>query len=201
MNHFPKGFVFPDLHRYFISINCQGCTTLKSYDDGSLRCINSITLEIFGLNASSMNALKSLFRTVEYIWIESCEMECIVDTIGGNRTVTSGNLVKLYLKEMSCLRKISEGPNQYEIFSNLTDFKAFRCPRLISLFSPSLAQSLKKLKELSIITCDEMKQIILEEEMILESHGQPICLPKLEILVVGGCGKLEYTGKLVTSKA
>ena len=37
-----------------------------------------------------------------------------------------------------------------------------------------------------------MKHIISEEEMILESHGQPICLSKLETLVVGGCGKLEY---------
>ncbi|KAK4576172.1 hypothetical protein RGQ29_026924 [Quercus rubra] len=177
-NHLPKGFVFPDLHRYYIAINCE--------DDGTLPCTNSRTLEIRDLNASSMNALKSLFHTVEYILIESCEMECIVDT------VTSGNLVELYLKEMSCLRTICEGPNQYEIFSNLTVLHAHGCPRLISLFSPSLAQSLKKLKRLSLVRCDEMKQIISEEGMILESHGQPICLSKLETLKVKECGKLEY---------
>ena len=182
-NHLPKGFVFPDLHRYYISIDRWFRTPVTPHDFGS---INSRTLEIKDLNASSMNALKSLFHTVEYIWIESCEMECIVDT------VTSGNLVKLYLKKMSCLRTICEGPNQYEIFSNLTVLHAHGCPRLISLFSPSLAQSLKKLKQLQISGCDEMKQIISEEEMILESHGQPICLSKLETLEVKECGKLEY---------
>nr|XP_023920336.1 uncharacterized protein LOC112031856 [Quercus suber] len=191
-NHLPKGFVFPDLHRYFISINWPPWTHVTLHDNGSSRCIDSRTLEINDLNASSMNALKPLFRTVEYLWIKSCEMECIVDTIGGNHTVTSRNLVKLYLKEMSCLRTICEGPNQYEIFSNLTDFEASGCPRLISLFSPSLAQSLKKLKRLSLDGCDEMKQIISEQGMILESHGQPICLPKLETLVVENCENLEY---------
>nr|XP_023915396.1 probable disease resistance protein At4g27220 [Quercus suber] len=167
LNHFPKGFVFRDLNRYYISINCQHRTPWKPHDYGRLTCIDSRTLEIEGLNASSMNALKKLFRTVEYIWIESCEMECIIDTI-------------------------CEGPNQYEIFSNLTGLVAHECPRLISLFSLSLAQSLKKLKQLRIRGCDEMKQVISDEEMILESHGQPICLSKLETLVVWKCGKLEY---------
>ena len=191
-NHLPKGFVFPDLHRYFISINFLDQSPLGPHDNGSLRCINSRTLEIKDLTASSMNALKSLFRTVEYIWIESCEMECIVDTIGGNHTVTFGNLVELYLKDMSCLRTICEGPNQYEIFSNLTVLHAHRCQRLISLLSPSLAPSLKKLKQLSLDGCDEMKQIISEEGLILESHHQPICLPELKTLEVKKCGKLEY---------
>ena len=184
-NHLPKGFVFPDLHRYYIAINCE--------DDGTLPCTtNSRTLEIKDLNASSMNALKSLFHTVEYISIESCEMECIVDTIGGNHTVTFGNLIELHLWGMRCLRTICEGPNQYEIFSNLTVLHAHGCPRLISLFSPSLARSLKMLEELYINKCDEMKQIISEEGIILESHGQPICLSKLETLEVKECGKLEY---------
>ncbi|KAF3946879.1 hypothetical protein CMV_026903 [Castanea mollissima] len=188
-NHLPKGFVFPDLHRYFISISSR---FWKPHVYGSLTCINSRTLEIKDLNASSMNALKSLLHTVEYIWIESCEMECVADTIGGNHTVTFGNLVELYLIEMRYLRTICEGPNQNEIFSNLTVLAARGCPRLISLFSPSLAQSLKKLKELYLYRCHEMKQIISEEGMILESHGQPICLSKLETLEVEDCGKLEY---------
>ncbi|XP_075644948.1 putative disease resistance protein At4g27220 [Castanea sativa] len=190
--YLPEGFVFPDLQRYFISINTVHQVFLPLHKYRSLRCINSRTLKIKYLNASSMNAMKSLFHTVEYIWIESCEMECIVDTTGGNHTATFGNLVELYLDDMSCLRTICEGLNQYEIFSNLTVLAASRCPRLISLFSPSLAQSLKKLKELSIHQCHEMKQIISEQGMILESHGQPICLPKLETLWVTKCGELDY---------
>nr|POE70622.1 disease resistance protein [Quercus suber] len=190
--HLPEGFVFPDLQRYCISINTLHKTLLTPHYYSSLRCINSRTLKIRYLNASSMNALKSLFHTVEYIWIEYCEMECIVDTIGGNHTATFGNLLELYLMGMSCLRTICEGPNQCEIFSNLTVLAAYGCPRLINLFSPSLAQSLKKLKELSLHRCYEMKQIVSEEGMILESHGPPICLPKLETLCVTNCGELEY---------
>ena len=40
--------------------------------------------------------------------------------------------------------------------------------------------------------CNELKQIILEEGMILESQSQPICLPELQTIVVRNCRKLEY---------
>ena len=134
-----------------------------------------------------------MFRTVEYIRIQFCDTECIVDTTGGNdQYVSFSNLVELRLWEMRRLRKICEGPNQYVSFSNLTVLDAHQCPRLISLFSPSLAQSLKKLKQLSFYRCDEMKQIISEEGMILESHRQPTGFPKLKTLVVENCKKLEY---------
>ncbi|KAL4619067.1 hypothetical protein ACB092_06G054700 [Castanea dentata] len=195
-NHLPKGFVFPDLHRYFIVIGKPHLAIFNPWvclgEPHLTPLLPWQTLLINDSNASSMNALKSLFHTVEYISIQSSQMECIVDTIGGNHTATFGNLVELRLQEMSCLRTICEGPNQYVIFSNLTVLKARGCPRLISLFSPSLAQSLKKLKELYLYRCHEMKQIISEEGMILESHGQPICLSKLETLEVEDCGELEY---------
>jgi hypothetical protein len=149
-----------------------------------------------------MNAFKVLFRTVEYIRIESCEMECIVDTTSrGDHTVMFANLIKLHLVKMSCLRTICEGPNHYVIFSNLTDFVADGCTRLVSLFSPSLAQSLKKLKKLHLLHCNELKQIISEDEgMILESHSQPICLPELQTIWVCDCGKLEYIFPLLVAR-
>jgi hypothetical protein len=132
-----------------------------------------------------------LFRTVEYIWIESCEMECIVDTTGGNHTVMFTNLVKLFLHDMSCLRTICEGPNQ-NVLNNLTILQFIKCTRLISLFPPTLAQSLKKLKILCLWGCNELKQIISEEGIILESLSQPICLPELQTIKIKNCGKLEY---------
>ncbi|GMY31335.1 disease resistance protein At4g27190-like isoform X2 [Fagus crenata] len=149
-----------------------------------------------------MNAFKVLFRTVEYIQIESCEMECIVDTTSrGDHTVMFANLIKLHLMYMSCLRTICEGPNHYVIFSNLTDFVADGCTRLVSLFSPSVAQSLKKLKNLRLVHCNELKQIISEDEgMILESHSQPICLPELQTIYVKYCPKLEYIFPLLVAR-
>ena len=99
--HLRQGFVFPDLQRYNISM----------HNDIFLYKLNSNVLEIKDLNASSMNAFKVLFCTVEYIWIVSCEMECIVDTTGGNHNVMFANLVQLYLQDMSSLRTICEGPD------------------------------------------------------------------------------------------
>ncbi|XP_065630986.1 disease resistance protein At4g27190-like [Quercus suber] len=201
--HLPKGFVFPDLQRYCISIDGQQLNPFSIEERGlglffqerntNFRFINSSILEIKNWDASSINAFKLLFHTVKYLRIQRCDTKCIVDTTGGNdQYVSFSNLVELRLWKMRRLRKICEGPNQYVSFSNLTVLVAHGCPRLISLFSPSLAQSLKKLKRLSLDRCDEMKQIISEEGMILESHRQPICLSKLETLVVEKCGKLEY---------
>ncbi|GMY31327.1 probable disease resistance protein At4g27220 [Fagus crenata] len=190
LKHLPQGFVFPDLQRYNISINCLSLLELQLNDNPT--CLNSRTLEIKGLEASSMDAFKMLFRTVEYIYIESCEMESIVDTTGGNHTITFTNLVQLYLQKMSCLRTICEGPNQYVIFSNLTVLDAYGCKRLINLFSSCIAQSLKKLKKLHLEHCNELRQIIYEDGKILESHNQPICFPELETIRVHKCRKLEY---------
>ncbi|GMY31340.1 probable disease resistance protein At4g27220 [Fagus crenata] len=181
LKHLPQGFVFPNLQRYNIVMLIFSV----------FNKLNSNVLEIKDLNASSMNAFKVLFRTVEYIFIESCEMECIIDTTGGNHTVMFANLVQLFLWDMSCLRTICEGPDQ-NVLSNLTILQVNKCTRLISLFSPTLAQSLKKLKQLYLVECNELKQIISEEGMILESHSQPICLPELQTIKVKNCGKLEY---------
>ena len=191
LKYLPQGFVFPSLQRYHICINCPLYPFLQ---DTPTTFFNSRIVAIQNLNSPSMIAFKVLFSTVEYIRIESCEMECIVDTTSrGDHTVMFANLIKLHLVKMSCLRTICEGPNHYVIFSNLTDFVANGCTRLVSLFSPSLAQSLKKLKKLHLLYCNELKQIISEDEgMILESHSQPICLPELQTIYVRDCGKLEY---------
>ncbi|XP_030928431.1 probable disease resistance protein At4g27220 [Quercus lobata] len=204
-NHLPKGFVFPDLHRYFIVIGEQLSTPVPPWQTlGEPLWTPGTpwrTLVIEDLNASSMNALKSLFHTVEYISIQSREMECIVDTI-------------------------CEGPNQYEIFSNLTVFKASGCPRLISLSSPSLAQPicLSKLETLEVWNCRKLEYIFpisvarglqqLERLRLgnlprlkkvfgqnregevgdceIESHHQPTGFPKLKTIEVVNCGNLEY---------
>ncbi|GMY31343.1 disease resistance protein [Fagus crenata] len=178
------------------------CSDHFFWEDNRTKCFDLRVLVIKELNFFSMNAFKVLFRTVEYIQIESCEMECIVDTTSrGDHTVMFANLIKLHLMYMSCLRTICEGPNHYVIFSNLTDFVADGCTRLVSLFSPSVAQSLKKLKNLRLVHCNELKQIISEDEgMILESHSQPICLPELQTIYVKYCPKLEYIFPLLVAR-
>ena len=199
LKYLPQGFVFPSLQRYDICINSP-CSSFS--EDTRTKWFDLRVLAIKELNFFSMNAFKVLFRTVEYIRIESCEMECIVDTTSrGDHPVMFANLIKLHLVNMSCLRTICEGPNHYVIFSNLTGFVADGCTRLVSLFSTSLAQNLKKLKKLHLLQCNEVKQIISEDKgMILERHSQPICLPELQTIVVRNCRKLEYMFPLLVAR-
>jgi hypothetical protein len=171
LKRLPQGFVFPYLQRYYISINYP--YSFNFLPNNPTFC-DSRTLEIKDLNAFSMNAFNKLFCTVEYICIESCETECIVDTTKGNYSVMFANLVKLHLQDMSYLRIICEGPNQNVIFSNLTILVVYGCTRLNSLFSLSHAQSLIKLKQLHLANCNELKKIISEEGMVLESRNQPL---------------------------
>jgi len=64
--------------------------------------------------------------------------------------------------------------------------------KLIFIFTPSLVQSLPKLKRLDISNFSELKHIIRKEEgereIIPESPG----FPELKTIIIEECGKLEY---------
>ena len=142
-----------------------------------------------------MNAFKSLFRTVEYIWIESCEMECMVDTIGGNHTATFGNLVRLYLEEMSCLRTICEG---MICLSKLKTLEVKKCKKLEYIFPISVARGLPQLERLELRDLPQLKKVYGQNreggvgDCEIESHHQPSGVPKLKTIEVLNCENLEY---------
>ncbi|XP_030939810.1 probable disease resistance protein At5g66910 [Quercus lobata] len=141
MKRIPEGFVFPDLQRYGISIN-----SFYGYHIFTGRQIpeypNSRILRIIKLDASSPNAFKLLFSNVEYLLIDSCGMEYLIDITGGNHAVMFSNLVKLSLQNLSCLRTICQGPDHQLTFSNLTVLELNYCRLLTKLLSPVVAQSL-----------------------------------------------------------
>ena len=188
----PEGFVFPNLQRYDISINSfygyhifTG-QQIPEYPDSRI-------LRIINLDASSPNAFKLLFRSVEYLLIDSCGMEYLIDIAGGNHAVMFSNLVKLSLQNLSCLRTICQGPTHQLTFSNLTVLDLNYCRLLTELLSPVVAQSLGKLENLKLSNCDALKQIISKEDRtLLHTQNQHICLPKLRILEIVGCNQLEY---------
>ena len=192
MKCLPEGFVFPDLQRYDISIN-----TRYGYHIFTGRQIpeypNSRILRIIKLDASSPNAFKLLFSNVEYLSIDSCGMEYLIDITGGNHAVIFSNLVKLSLQNLSCLRTICQGPDHQLTFSNLTVLELNYCRLLTKLLSPVVAQSLGKLENLKLSNCSALKQIISKEDrMPLHSQNQHISLPKLRFLEIVGCNQLEY---------
>ncbi|XP_030957456.1 probable disease resistance protein At4g27220 [Quercus lobata] len=192
MKRIPEGFVFPDLQRYDISIN-----SFYGYHIFTGRQIpeypNSRILRIIKFDASSPNAFKLLFSNVEYLLIDSCGMEYLIDITGGNHAVMFSNLVKLSLQNLSCLRTICQGPDHQLTFSNLTVLELNYCRLLTKLLSPVVAQSLRKLENLKLSNCNALKQIISKEDrMLLHSQNQHISLPKLRFLEIVGCNQLEY---------
>ena len=188
----PKGFVFPNLQRYDISINSfYGYHIFTGHQIPEYPY--SRILRIINLDASSPNAFKLLFRSVEYLLIDSCGMEYLIDIAGGNHAVMFSNLVKLSLQNLSCLRTICQGPTHQLTFSNLTVLDLNYCRLLTELLSPVVAQSLGKLENLKLSNCDALKQIISKEDRtLLHTQNQHICLPKLRILEIVGCNQLEY---------
>ncbi|KAF3946018.1 hypothetical protein CMV_027668, partial [Castanea mollissima] len=192
MKRLPEGFVFPDLQRYDISIN-----SFYGYHIFTGRQIpeypNSRILRIIKLDASSPNAFKLLFSNVEYLLIDSCGTEYLIDITGGNHAVMFSNLVKLSLQNLSCLRTICQGPDHQLTFSNLTVLELNYCRLLTKLLSPVVAQSLGKLENLKLSNCNALKQIISKEDrMLLHSQNQHISLPKLRFLEIVGCNQQEY---------
>ncbi|XVF77034.1 hypothetical protein PTKIN_Ptkin14bG0007400 [Pterospermum kingtungense] len=108
-------------------------------------------------------------------------------------------LKALHLKELPNLEYIWKMPTQHVRLQSLEAVHLYKCGKLKSVFSFSLAQCLIRLQLLEIVSCGELKQIVEEE---LEGDGREIsgnknpnkslCLPKLRILKVENCKRLEY---------
>jgi hypothetical protein len=102
------------------------------------------------------------------------------------------SLTELKLSRLPELKCIWKGPTRHVSLQSLVHLNLDSVDKLIFIFIPSLAQSLPKLERLYISDCRGLKHLIRENydesEIIPESLG----FPKLKILLIGGCGKLEY---------
>uniref|UniRef100_A0A7N2M911 Disease resistance protein n=1 Tax=Quercus lobata TaxID=97700 RepID=A0A7N2M911_QUELO len=166
-NHLPKGFVFSEhLRRYVIDIGYPFLSAMTPRR----------TLAIKDLNASSMNALKSLFHTVEYFLIKSCEMECIADTISEGM--------------------ILESHNQPICLSKLETLVVENCRKLEYIFPISVARGLQQLEWLELRDLPRLKQVFGQNregevgDCEIESHHQPTGFPKLKTIRVWNCRNL-----------
>ncbi|KAK7358839.1 hypothetical protein VNO77_00779 [Canavalia gladiata] len=89
---------------------------------------------------------------------------------------------------------------------NLKIMEVDDCPMLTSLFQPSTARSLVLLEELTIRHCKELRNIITgeeskdeeEEERIDGNKGYDIMFPKLRILQIEDCRRLECISPIHT---
>ena len=101
-------------------------------------------------------------------------------------------LKRLWLENLRELQVLlyHVGPTHNFSLQSLTYLRVDGCTMLRRLFSSTLARNLLQLKELKIHGCRELEQIIDEDED--EDHLQPVCFPKLTIIIVSYCLKLKH---------
>ncbi|KAA3467803.1 disease resistance protein [Gossypium australe] len=120
----------------------------------------------------------------------------ISSTINSHTSLSFPKLTTLYISTCDGLEYIF--PTQHVRLESLVVLTIKKCPRLKSLFSLSLAESLIQLKGLHISYCDEMKQIVTELEgdegeisPTINSHNS-LCFPELDNVSISNCYGLEY---------
>ena len=117
-------------------------------------------------------------------------------TIKGEQDLLLSRLKKMLLIDLHELRCICKGATKLINLNNLEYLEVIGCKKLTHLFTPALAQSLQKLKFLEIERCDKLEHLIVEnaeKHVSSESHLQPSCLPKPNVVKVKvkGCNKLK----------
>ncbi|KAJ7015094.1 hypothetical protein NC653_004405, partial [Populus alba x Populus x berolinensis] len=81
--------------------------------------------------------------------------------------------------------------------SNLTILQVYECKRLTHVFTDSMIASLVQLKALKISACEELEQIIVEDnddendQILSRSDLQSSSFPNLHLLKIRGCNKLK----------
>ncbi|XWS10273.1 hypothetical protein CRYUN_Cryun39dG0061500 [Craigia yunnanensis] len=106
--------------------------------------------------------------------------------------VPFSHLTSLKLEVLPELKCIWKGPSHYVCLQSLKVAEISHCRRLKYLFSPSLAQSLVLLEQLSIVCCDGLEHIIESDS----GHVHLPLLPKLTSLEINRCSSLEYVFKI-----
>lgn len=90
---------------------------------------------------------------------------------------------------------IWKGPTEFLSLQMLRYFYVDGCPKLKTIFSPTIVRSLPKLTQLKIFNCEELEQIFdsgdAQELRSLYTCSQQVCFPKLWNIEVGKCNKLK----------
>ncbi|KAK5834360.1 hypothetical protein PVK06_018237 [Gossypium arboreum] len=156
--------------------------------------------EVSGLKNLVPSIGKKVLNELIDLWLNSCnDMEFLIDiTRDQGSTVAFSNLVELDIYDMNSLKGLCYGlsPSHRAIasFTRLKVVKITSCPKLKTIFSPCLAQSMLCIEELYIRHCNGVEQVIgfPQEEEITKNDSRLCYCPKLRILEIYGCRSLKY---------
>ncbi|MFQ6621001.1 hypothetical protein Gotur_002164, partial [Gossypium turneri] len=203
----PLDFEFPELENYKIGINCFSINFGYREMSGfgyTIDTTRSLKIEeVFPYNSFSqlLGNLESLEVSKindEIDYYKNLKVVFQMEEVEENEAPLLSNLKILRLQRLQDLSCIWKLPTQHVRLESLVELTILHCPRLKSLFSLSLAQSLVLLEKLEIIYCPELKQIVTELEgdegeisSTINSHAS-LSFPKLTKLYISTCDGLEY---------
>ncbi|XP_050219385.1 probable disease resistance protein At4g27220 isoform X2 [Mercurialis annua] len=179
-----------------------GNTTLKELCDGLppkrfLENLHTLTISY----CEQMNTIfpAKLLRGVkklESVMVEDCDNLQYVFQLEEFDQVDEqfARLTSLELKNTDKLLFIWNGPTRLVNLKSLTRLILWNCGSLISVFSPSVAQSLVHLEKLDIGGCAKLEHIITEvvdDEEPLKGHP-PSYLQNLKVVQIESCNRLLY---------
>ncbi|KAG4966473.1 Disease resistance protein [Glycine max] len=114
---------------------------------------------------------------------------------GSNRELAPLNLdlIDAYLSDLPELEFIWKGPKNFLSLQMLDVILVDGCPKLKTIFSPTIVRSLPMLTELRITNCEELEQIFDSgDAQSLYTCSQQVCFPNLMTIYVRKCNKLKY---------
>ncbi|KAA3467806.1 disease resistance protein [Gossypium australe] len=223
--HFPPDFEFPKLEKYkicisrkraILSLMLDGERSLKVKEVFPYVAVSQLLGNLERLQVSDIKdeyvkcltnktqqklSVPMILRSLKQERIERCNNINVVfqmEEVEENEAPLLSNLKILHLEDLPDLSCIWELATQHVRLESLVKLTIRECPRLKSLFSLSLAQSLVLLEKLDISFCHGLKQIVAELEgdegeisSTINSHNS-LCFPKLTRLSIFSCKVLEY---------
>ncbi|KAH1063295.1 hypothetical protein J1N35_028282 [Gossypium stocksii] len=212
-----EDFIFPKLQRYNIvlgeyNIKFQEGLTIRRLRiknfSSSLSAFKNLFCNVGKLELSNISGLKNIVSSIgkrvlnelTFLELHSCkDMGFLTDiTRDQGSTVVFSNLVELTIERMISLKGLCSGlsPSHRAIasFTRLKVVTIGSCPKLKTIFSPCVAQSMLCIEELYIRYCNGLEQVIgfAQEEEITKNDSRLCCYPKLRILKILDCHSLKY---------
>ncbi|RDX89735.1 hypothetical protein CR513_28504, partial [Mucuna pruriens] len=120
-----------------------------------------------------------------------------IGELGNDRELVPLNLdlSNLELWNLLELKFIWKGPTNFLSLQLLSFINVEDCPKLKTIFSPTIVRSLSVLKYLYIDNCEEFEQIFdsgdAHELKSLYACSKQVCFPKLERIQILNCNKLK----------
>ncbi|KAL2324933.1 hypothetical protein Fmac_023991 [Flemingia macrophylla] len=106
------------------------------------------------------------------------------------------SLTVVHLESLPHLKFIWNGPTNFLNLQLLGSVRVHDCPKLKTIFSPTVVRSLPMLRWLFISNCEELEQIFdsgdVQELKSLYTCSQQKCFPKLDVIRVERCNKLKF---------